>query len=91
MYRMYKVESHAVVWSAWWIIIDSRCFVCNRCDSATQQVDLAEALAVDEETFGCVNILRYQEDTLGGVDLATTAYNQKWMDEFQRAYAISDI
>ena len=46
--------------------------MCNRCDSAVQQADLAEDLVVDGETLGCVNILCYLEDTLGGEDLATT-------------------
>ena len=39
------------------IIIDSRCFMCNRCDSATQEADLTEDVEVDEETFGCVKIV----------------------------------
>ena len=35
------------------IIIDSRCFMCNRCDSETQEADLAEDLVVDGEMFYC--------------------------------------
>ena len=30
--------------------------MCNRCDSAIQEADLAEDLVVDGETFGCVKI-----------------------------------
>ena len=48
-----KSRSHAVA-CAWRIIIDSRCFMCNRCDSTTQEADLTEDLVVDGETFGCV-------------------------------------
>ena len=61
------------VWCAWRIIIDSRCFMCNRCDSATQEANLAKDLVGDGEMFGYVKILCYLGDTLGGADLATTA------------------
>ena len=47
--------------------------MCNRCDSTTQEDNLDEDLVVDGETFGCVKMLAYLEDTLGGADLATTA------------------
>ena len=46
-----------IEWCAWRIIIDSGCFMCNRCDSTTQEADITEDLVVDEETFGCVNIM----------------------------------
>ena len=48
-------------------------FKCRRCDGKIQEVDLAEDLVVDGETFGCVKILYYLGDTLGRADLATTA------------------
>ena len=47
--------------------------MCNRCDSKIQEADLAEDLVVDGETFGCVKIICYLGDTLGGADLTTTA------------------
>ena len=31
--------------------------MCNRCDSATQEADIAEDVVIDGETFGCVKIL----------------------------------
>ena len=43
------------------------------CHSTTQEADLAEYLVVDGETVGCVTILCYMGDTLGGADLASTA------------------
>ena len=46
--------------------------MCNRCDSTTQYADLTEDLVVDGEMVGCVKILCYLGDTLGGADLATT-------------------
>ena len=52
---------------------DSRCFMCNYCDSTTQDADLREDLVVDGEMVGCVKIFWYLGDTLGGEDLATTA------------------
>ena len=48
--------------------------MCNRCSSITQEVDLAEDLVVDVEMLGCVKILCYLGDTLGGADLVATAY-----------------
>ena len=47
------------------IIIDSRCFMSNRCDSTPQEADLDEDLVVDGETFGCVHMLCYLGYTLG--------------------------
>ena len=50
--------------------------MCTRCDSTTQEADLAKHILVDGETFSCVRILCYLGDTLdgdGGADLATTA------------------
>ena len=39
--------------------------MCNRCNSVTQEADLAKDLVVHGETFGCVEILCYLGDTLG--------------------------
>ena len=47
--------------------------MCDRCDSTAQGADLAEDLVVDGQMVGCVNILCYLGDTLGGADLATKA------------------
>ena len=50
-------------------------FRCRRCDGTIQEVDLAEALMVDGETYECVKTFCYLGDTLdrdGGVDLAAT-------------------
>ena len=44
--------------------------MCNRCDSTTQEADVAEDLVVHGETFGFVKILCYLGDTLGVGDLA---------------------
>ena len=52
-----KSRIACVEWGAWIIIIDSRCFMCNHCDSTTQEADITEDLVVDEETFGCVKIM----------------------------------
>ena len=55
--------------------------MCNRCDSTTQEADLAEDLVIYGETYGFfIKILCYLGGTLSGVDLATIVYNQKWMD-----------
>ena len=57
-------------------------FRCRQCDGTIQEVDLAEDLMVDGETY----------DGDGRADLAATArMNQKWMDEIPRAFAISHI
>ena len=51
-------------------------FRCRRCDGIIQEVDLAEDLMVDGETYGCVKNFYYLRDTLdgdGGADLAATA------------------
>ena len=53
-------------------------FRCRRCDGTIQEVDLAEDLMGDGETYECVKSFCYLEDTLdgdGGVDLAATARN----------------
>ena len=55
----------------WSIIIDSRCFMCNRCDSTTQEAHLSSSRW--RNGVGCVTILCYPGDTLHGRDLATTA------------------
>ena len=54
-------------------------YMCNRCDSTTQEADLAEDLVVYKKMFGCIHNLCYLGDTLdedGEADLGTTAYNQ---------------
>ena len=51
-------------------------FRCRRCDGTIQEVDLAEDLMVDGETYECVKSFCYLGDTLdgdGGADLAATA------------------
>ena len=47
-------------------------FRCRRCDGTIQEVDLAEDLMVDGETYECVKSFCYLGDTLGGEDLAAT-------------------
>ena len=60
-------------------------FRCRRCDGTIQEVDLAEDLMVDGETYECVNFKSfcYLGDTLdgdGGADLAATArIRNGWM------------
>ena len=52
------------------------CFRYRRCDGTIQEVDLAEDLMVDGETYECVKSFCYLGDTLdeyGGADLAATA------------------
>ena len=34
-------------------------FMCRRCDGTIQEADLAEDLMVDEETYGCKELLLY--------------------------------
>ena len=51
-------------------------FRCRRCDGTNQEVDLAEDLMVEGETYECVKSLCYLGDTLdgdGGAELAATA------------------
>ena len=50
-------------------------FRCRQCDGIIQEVDLAEDLMVDGETYECVKSFCYLGDTLdrdGGADLAAT-------------------
>ena len=58
-------------WCAWRLVADG--FRCRRCDGTIQEVDLAEDLMVDGETYECVNSFCYLGDTLDGADLAATA------------------
>ena len=60
----------------------------KRCNSATQEADLAEDLVVDRETFGWVTIICFLDED-GGVDLATTARIRSGRS-ISRAFAISD-
>ena len=49
---------------------------------------------VDGETCVCIKSFCYLGDTLDGddrADLLATARLKKWMDEFPRVFAISDI
>ena len=51
-------------------------FRCRRCDGTIHEVDLAEYLIVDGETYELVKSFCYLGDTLdgdGGADLAATA------------------
>ena len=51
-------------------------FRCRRCDGTIQEVDLADDLMVDGETYECVKSFCYLGDTLdgdGGAVLAATA------------------
>ena len=41
-------------------------FRCRRCDGTIQEVDLAEDLMVDGETYECVKSLCYLGDALDG-------------------------
>ena len=58
-------------------------FRCRRCDGTIHEVDLAEDLMVDGETYECVKNFCYLGDTLdgdGGADLAVTArIRNGWM------------
>ena len=58
-------------------------FRCRRCDGTIQEVDLAEDLMVDGETYECVKNFWYLGDTLdgdGGADLSATArIRNGWM------------
>ena len=58
-------------------------FRCRQCDGTIQEVDLAEDLMVDGETYECVKSFCYLGDTLdgdGGADLAATArIRNGWM------------
>ena len=56
-------------------------FRCRRCNGTIQEVDLAEDLMVDGETYECVKSFCYLGDTLdgdGGADLATTASSESF-------------
>ena len=59
-------------------------FRCRRCDGTIQEVDLAEDLMVDGETYGCVKSFCYLGDTLDGdcgADLAATSrIRNGWME-----------
>ena len=46
------------------------CFRCRRCNGTIQEVDLAEDLMVDGETYECVKSFCYLGDTLDEVDVA---------------------
>ena len=58
-------------------------FRCRRCDGTIQEVDLAEDLMADGETYECVKSFCYLGDTLdgdGGADrVATARIRNGWM------------
>ena len=58
-------------------------FMCRGCDGTIQEVDLAEDLMVEGETYECIKSFCYLGDTLdgdGGADLAATArIRNGWM------------
>ena len=57
-------------------------FRCRRCDGTIQEVDLAEDLMVDGETYECVKSFCHLGDTFdgdGGADLATARIRNGWM------------
>ena len=55
-------------------------FRCRPCDGTIQEVDLAEDLMMDGETYECVKSFCYLGDTLDGADLAATArIRNGWM------------
>ena len=62
-----SIITHGVV-GAWRIIIDSRCCMSNRCDSAIQESDLSEDLVVparDDRVYAsCVIIIIIYSSTL---------------------------
>ena len=61
-------------------------FRCRRCDGTIQEVDLAEDLMVDGETYECVKSFCYLGDTLdgdGGADFAATARIRNGWIKFQ--------
>ena len=67
---MQKMDSHGV--SS--LVVDG--FMCKRCDGTIQEIDLAEDLVVDGETYGCAKRFCYLGDTIdgdGGADLAPIA------------------
>ena len=69
-------------------------FRCRRCDGTIQEVDLAEDLLMDGETYECVKSFCYLRDTLdgdGGADLAATARIRNGWMKFQVLFAISNI
>ena len=61
-------------------------FRCRRCDGTNQEVDLAEYLMVDGETYECVMSSCYLGDTRdgdGGAELAATARIRNGLMKFQ--------
>ena len=58
-------------------------FRCRRCDGTIQEVDLAEDLMVDGETYECAKSFCYLGDTLDGDDgadlAAITGIRKGWM------------
>ena len=66
-------------------------FSCRQCDRTIQEVDLAEDLMVDGETYECVKSFCYLGDTLdgdGGADLAATARIRNGWMKFRELFPI---
>ena len=53
-------------------------FMCRRCNATIQEVDLAEDLMVDGETYECVKSFCYLGDTLDGAEYDARIRND-WM------------
>ena len=54
-HSMYKFDSHAVKWCAWWHVAGiKRVRGCRRCDGTIHEAALGEGLMVEGETYGCV-------------------------------------
>ena len=69
-------------------------FRCRQCDGTIQEVDIAEDLTLDGETYDCVKRFCYLGDTLdgdGGADLAATVRIRNGWMTFREVFAISDI
>ena len=65
-------------------------FRCRQCDGTIQEVDLAEDLMVDGETYECVKSFCYLGDTLdgdGGADLAATARIRNGRMKFRELFS----
>ena len=78
---MQKLDLQAVWWCTWCLfplVVDG--FRGKRCDGTIQDVDLAEDIMVDEETYGYVNSFYYLGDTLDGTDPdAAARLKNEWM------------
>ena len=72
-----------------WSGVSGDGFRCKRCDGTIQEVDLAEDLMVDGETYECVKSFCYLGDTLdgdGGADFAATAISRNGWIKFRELF-----